>query len=84
MGISPQDDIVRYDNYKFKEGEVDKQLGIDWKHRDESILMINKNNDGLHLKTFNNQQDQFNKSSSKNLNKSNIYGHSEQNNQNIS
>lgn len=38
----------------------------------------------MHLKTFNNEQDLLNKSSARNLNKSNIYGHSEKNNQNLS
>jgi len=70
--VSPVDDISRFDNYNYNDGEVDKQLGIDWKHRDQSIILINSNNEGLNLNTFNNQQDKMNKSSTRNLNGKNV------------
>lgn len=61
LGVEPRDDIMRYDNYNYKDDIIDEKLGIDWKHRDESIILINKNNDGLHLNNFNNEQKMFNK-----------------------
>lgn len=70
---------MRYDNYNYKDDIIDEKLGIDWKHRDESIILINKNNDGLHLNNFNNEQNLLSKTgmnvktdSNNSINKANV------------
>jgi len=70
---------MRYDNYNYKDDIIDEKLGIDWKHRDESIILINKNNDDLHLNNFNNEQKLLSKTgmnvktdSNNSINKANV------------
>ena len=70
---------MRYDNYNYKDDIIDEKLGIDWKHRDESIILINKNNDGLHWNNFNNEQNLLSKTgmnvkidSNNSINKANV------------